>query len=120
MAYQAAKVDDPRAMMEWVLALENGQFALPAPTLSIYLDTPWDLARALILKKAERSYTNKAFDEYEADIALQQRVRANYEAIVAADLLGPWQIVRASHDGAMRPPQAIADEIMAHIDAVTA
>lgn len=117
MAYQAAKLDagEARAMMDWILALETGQFALPRPKLSIYLDTPWDLARELILKKAQRSYTDKAFDAYEADIALQQRVRANYEAIVAADLLGPWRVVHASEGRAMRPPQAIVDEIRSHI-----
>ncbi|RYY32499.1 MAG: thymidylate kinase, partial [Sphingomonadales bacterium] len=118
MAYQAARVapEASRALMDWILALETGQFALPRPALSIYLDTPWDLARAMILQKAERSYTSKSFDEYEADIALQQRVRANYEAIVAADLLGPWQIVRASEHGAMRTPEAIVAEIIGHID----
>jgi dTMP kinase len=117
MAYQAAKLDtdEARAMMEWILALETGQFALPRPALSIYLDTPWDLARALILKKAQRSYTDKSFDAYEADIALQQRVRTNYEAIVAADLLGPWRIVHASDGGAMRAPEAIVGEIIAYI-----
>jgi len=117
MAYQAARVgaDEARALMEWILALETGQFALPRPTLSIYLDTPWDLARQLILKKAQRSYTEKSFDAYEADIALQQRVRANYEAVVAADLLGPWRVVHASEDGAMRAPEAIVDEIISHI-----
>ncbi|WP_213982166.1 dTMP kinase [Sphingomonas sp. dw_22] len=117
MAYQAAKLDagEARAMMEWILALETGQFALPRPKLSFYLDTPWDLARELILKKAQRSYTDKAFDAYEADIALQQRVRANYEAIVAADLLGPWRTVHASEGGAMRAPDAIVGEIISHI-----
>ena len=118
MAYQGARVppEESRALMDWILALETGQFALPAPALSIYLDTPWELARAMILQKAERSYTAKSYDEYEADVALQQRVRANYEAIVAADLLGPWRIVRASEGGAMRPPQDIVAEIIGHID----
>ena len=120
MAYQGARVEpqESRALMEWILTLETGQFALPAPALSIYLDTPWDLAKAMILQKAERSYTAKTFDEYEADVALQQRVRANYEAIVAADLLGPWQIVRASEGGAMRAPEAIIAEIIGHLDTI--
>lgn len=117
MAYQGAKLggDEGRALMDWILALETGQFALPRPRLSIYLDTPWDLARELILQKAQRSYTTRSFDEYEADIALQQRVRGNYEAIVAADLLGPWRVVRASEGGAMRAPEAIVEEILSHI-----
>ncbi|MBO9714908.1 dTMP kinase [Sphingomonas sp.] len=120
MAYQAARADhgEARALMDWILALETGQFALPTPALSIYLDTPWDIARALILQKAQRSYTDRSYDEYEADIALQARVRANYEAIVAADLLGPWRVVRASDEGRLRPPEDIAGEIHAHVDAL--
>lgn len=118
MAYQGARVDpgNARAIMDWVLELETGQFALPAPRLSIYLDTPWELARAMILKKVERSYTAESFDAYEADVALQARVRANYEAIVEADLFGPWQIVRASENGDMRPPATIVAEIIGHIE----
>ncbi len=119
MAYQAAKVDEARAMMDWILALETGQFALPAPALSIYLDTPWEMAKALILQKAQRSYTDRSYDEHEADAALQLRVRTNYEAMVEAGLLGPWRIVRASQDGAMRTPHAIAGEIMTHLDALS-
>lgn len=121
MAYQAARApaEESAALMAWILALETGQFALPAPALSIYLNTPWDLARSLILQKAERSYTSKSFDEYEADVALQQRVRANYESIVAADMLGPWQIVHASADGAMRPPADIVSDILRHMEAVS-
>jgi dTMP kinase len=120
MAYQGARVeaDESRALMEWISALEIGQFELPRPALSIYLDTPWELARAMILQKAQRSYTDKSFDAYEADIALQQRVRANYEAIVAADLLGPWRIVHASADGTMRARDAIVADIIGHIDQV--
>lgn len=117
MAYQAARVDpaESRAMMEWILALETRQFGLPAPTLSVYLDTPWALARELILRKARRSYTDASFDAYEADIALQQRVRANYEAIVAADLFGPWRVVHANDGEAMRAPDAIVGEIIGFI-----
>lgn len=117
MAYQAARLEasDPGAMMDWIAAMETGQFGLPRPALSIYLDTPWELARAMILQKAQRSYTDAQFDAYEADIALQQRVRANYESMVASGLLGPWQIVHASDGGAMRPRDAIVAEIIAHI-----
>lgn len=119
MAYQAARVaaEESEALMDWILRLEGDQFGLPAPTLSIYLNTPWDLARAMILQKAERSYTDKSFDAYEADVALQQRVRANYESIVARDLFGPWRTVHASAEGAMRPPADIVSEIISALDA---
>ena len=117
MAYQGAKLPEGEALaiMEWILALETGQFGLPSPTLSVYLDTPWELARELILQKAQRSYTDKSYDEYEADIALQQRVRGNYETIVSAGLLGPWQVIHASADGTMRPREAIVADMLRHL-----
>ena len=117
MAYQGAKLPEDEALgiMEWILALETGQFGLPSPTLSIYLDTPWEMARAMILQKAQRSYTDRSFDEHEADAALQLRVRNNYEAMAAAGLLGPWRVVRASSGGAMRPPAEIAAEILGYL-----
>lgn len=117
MAYQGARADAAaaRALMDWIARLEVEQFALPTPHLSIYLDTPWELARELILQKVQRSYTDRSFDEYEADIALQQRVRTNYEAIVAADLLGPWRVVQTSSGGTMRTREAIVDEIFGQI-----
>nr|WP_206376866.1 dTMP kinase [Sphingomonas sp. G-3-2-10] len=117
MAYQAAKVsaDEARPLMDWIGELELRQFALPSPDLCVYLDTPWELARAMILQKAQRSYTDRSFDEHEADVALQQRVRANYEDMLANGPLEPWRVVRASEDGTMRTPQAIVAEILTHI-----
>lgn len=117
MAYQGARVapEQSHALMSWILGLETGQFALPRPALSFYLDTPWELARELILQKAQRSYTDKSYDEYEADIALQQRVRGNYETIVSAGLLGPWQVIHASADGTMRPREAIVADMLRHL-----
>jgi len=110
MAYQAARVPaaEADAMMGWVLSLETGAFALPRPTLSIYLDTPWELARELILQKRQRSYTDRSYDEYE--------VRTNYEAMVSGDMLGPWQVVHASQDGVMRAREAITAEIRGYLD----
>ncbi len=118
MAYQGAKVppEEARALMAWILELETGQFALPAPALNVYLDTPWDLARELILKKAQRSYTDRSYDVHEEDVALQQRVRANYEAIARDGLLGRWSVVQASQDGAMRPTARIVADILTAIE----
>ncbi len=115
MAYQAAKVgsDEAHELMAWIVALETGQFAMPAPDLSIYLDTPLNVARAQIARKQQRSYTDQTFDAHEADDGLQTRVRASYSALVGGDLLGRWRRVVTGHDGAMRPPADIAAEIVA-------
>lgn len=118
VAYQSAKVPDGEAaaLMRWIVALETGQFALPAPDLSIYLDTPVDTARRQIAQKAQRAYTDLVYDEHEADMGLQARVRARYTALSETDLLGAWHRVAVIADGAMRAPDDIADEIVEAID----
>ena len=111
IAYQAAKVPaaDAPALRDWVLALECGQFQLPAADLQIYLDTPVAVARDLIARKRRRSYTDRTYDENEADLALQQRVRDNYAAMAAASLGGRWATV----PGPPRTPEEVVDGIIA-------
>lgn len=117
-AYQAAKVDDAEAaaLMQWIVALETGPFALPLPSLSIYLDTPLATARAQIAQKHRRDYTDRTYDEHEADGALQANVRRRYAELAGGDLLGRWHTVAPVRDG-MRPPADIAAEIIAALDA---
>ncbi|SFP93178.1 dTMP kinase [Sphingomonas rubra] len=118
MAYQAAQ-EDPGgsdALMRWIGRLEIDQFGLPLPDLNVYLDTPADIARGLILRKRKRSYTDDPLDAYEADDGLQRRVRERYEAMVAEGLLGHWARVPTVVDGALRPPREIAAAIVGAID----
>ena len=117
IVYQAAKVPAARApaLMEWIVALETVQFGLPLPDLSIYLDTPLDVARRLIAQKAQRSYTDRTFDENEADDALQQRVRDGYAALAGGTMLGRWHHVSTVTDGASRPPADLAAEVVAAV-----
>lgn len=119
MAYQAAQVPAPEAeaLMRWIARLELDQFALPAPDLSIYLDTPVEAARELIFRKRKRSYTEDALDAYEADVALQHRVRANYAAMAEEALLGRWATVPTMADDTLRTPAAIAAAIIGAMDA---
>ena len=119
LAYQAAKVpaDAADALMRWTWALETAQFALPAPDLQIYLDTPVAVARGLIALKRRRSYTDDAFDQNEADDALQYRVREQYAALAASDWAGRWLTVATTAGGATRPPPTIAADIVAAVTA---
>lgn len=114
MVYQAsqAATGEAEALMAWIVRLETEQFGLPVPDLSVYLDTPPALARELIMKKHRRSYTDYAFDTYEADAALQTRVRAHYAAIAGTQLLGRWATVSTARGNAMRPPADIADDVV--------
>ena len=115
MAYQGAQVPRAKsaALIEWIADLETRGFALPGPDLSVYLDTPQDVARALIARKRRRSYTDDAFDAYEADVALQARVRENYAAMAAEGLLGRWATVATTAEGVSRAPDAVAADVVA-------
>jgi dTMP kinase len=119
IVYQAAKVPADRApaLSEWIVAMETGQFGLPLPDLSIYLDTPLAVSRRLIAQKAQRSYTTRTFDENEADDALQRRVREGYEALAAAGAFGRWHrvptIVRGEAGDTLRPPADLAAAVVA-------
>jgi dTMP kinase len=114
MAYQAAKVApaESAAMMRWILRMETDLFALPPPDLSVYLDTPLEVARELILRKRPRDYTDRHYDEHEADLELQRRVRENYAMMVADGLAGPWLHVSTVAEGTLRPVADIAGEIV--------
>lgn len=120
LVYQASKgaPGDAAALMAWTWTLETDAFALPPPDLSIYLDTPIARARTQIAMKRARSYTDRTFDENEADLGLQARVRDNYSALAAADYAGRWVTVAtmaAVAGGAMRTPTDIAAEIVGEI-----
>jgi len=121
IAYQAAKVPEHEvgAMIDWIIHLEATAFALPAPDLNVYLDTPVDAARSLILLKQRRSYTDRSLDEHEQDVALQQRVRQNYAALASTCGLGSWITVRTvDAEGALRSPADIGREIANHVGSV--
>ena len=115
IAYQAAQVprEEADTLAAWIARLEVEQFGLPLPTLSVYLDTPADVARDLILRKRRRSYTDDALDAYEADIALQTRVREVYAGLAASATLGRWATVPTVEDGTLRSPADIATAIAA-------
>jgi len=117
MVYQAAKVKaaEARAMMDWIFALETKTFGVTPPDLSIYLDTPVSHARKLILQKHRRSYTDRAYDEHEADLALQKQVRTNYSLLASTNVLSPWHIVSTAVGKVMRAPSDISEEIVRRI-----
>ena len=120
LVYQAAKTapEDAAALMAWTWALETDAFALPPPDLTVYLATPVDVARRQIAQKRQRSYTDEAFDQNEADAALQVRVRENYAALATTGWAGRWVTVQTVADAAMRAPGDIAAEIVAAVEAV--
>ena len=117
MAYQSARGQggDANRLMHWILALETGTFGLRLPDVSVYLDTPPARALDQILQKRQRSYTDRALDENEADAALQLGVRDAYRAMVERQVGGRWVTVATMEGDVMRTPVSIAEEIVAAI-----
>jgi dTMP kinase len=117
MVYQASKVPltAAREMMDWIFHMETATFGVQPPDLSIYLDTPLEMAHQLMLLKHRRSYTDRQYDEHEADLELQRRVRENYATIARSGLAGPWHVVSTVAQSGLRPPIDIAHEIVEHV-----
>lgn len=117
MVYQASKVSPAAAgeMMDWIFRMETETFGVRPPDLSIYLDTPLETAHQFMLLKHRRSYTDRQYDEHEADLELQRRVRENYAAIAQSGLAGPWQVVSTVVRSDIRPPLDIANDVVNHV-----
>lgn len=117
MAYQGARMPaaDRPAFLDWLARTEFDTFAMPKPALTLLLATDTATADALVARKAQRSYTDATRDLHEAAGDLMTRVAAAYVDLATADPR-TWRPVQAlDASGALRTPQAIADDAWALI-----
>jgi dTMP kinase len=114
-AHQGAKLqgDERRRLLDWLDAVEYGEFALPRPDLVVLLDTPVALARTLVGRKGARGYTTLEADIHEADAGHSAATREVYlELAQRFGREGGWHVVpTAGEDGAPRGIDEIAGEI---------
>lgn len=117
VAYQAAKVEPERRfeLMEWIATLELEVFRLPQPDLNVLLRLDVAAAREMIERKAPRAYTALTHDIHEADDSLQERLRENYEYLVAQNMIANWLPVNVSEGGALLPPCDICSKILPYL-----
>ena len=110
-AHQGAKLqgEERRRLLDWLDAVEYGEFGLPRPDLVVLLDTPVALARTLVARKGARGYTTLEADIHEADTAHTTATRDVYLELAQR---GGWRVVStAAGDGSLRDVDEIADEI---------
>jgi dTMP kinase len=110
-AHQGAKLqgDERRRLLDWLEAVEYGEFALPRPDLVVLLDTPVALARELVGRKGARGYTTLEADIHEADASHTSATREVYLELAERE---SWRVVlTARDDGEPRDVDEIADEI---------
>ena len=112
IAYQCAKLEDISAqdkLMEWILALEFGHFAIPKPDLNIFLDVPFTFTRRKLTGERsgdDRDYLNGTKDIHEESLDFQSKVRDLYLRISEKD--DRLALVScAAEDGTMLPPEEI-------------
>src|SRR3954454_51339 len=79
-AHQGAKLqgDERRRLLDWLEAVEYGEFGLPRPDLVVLLDTPVALARTLVGRKGARGYTTLEADIHESDAGHSTATRDVY------------------------------------------
>jgi dTMP kinase len=114
-AHQGAKLqgDERRRLLDWLEAVEYGEFGLPRPDRVILLDTPVALARTLVGRKGARGYTTLEADIHEADTAHTTATREVYLELARR---GNWHVVStAAADGTLRDVDEIAEEIWEHV-----
>jgi dTMP kinase len=114
-AHQGGKLqgEERRRLVDWLDAVEYGEFGLPRPDRVILLDTPPALARTLVGRKGARSYTALDADIHEADA---EHTAATREVYLELAERGNWVVVSTvGDDGELRDVDDIADEIWEHV-----
>jgi len=117
MAHQGAKLAaaaEREAFYEWVRRLEYGLLGLPEPDLHVLLDVPVRTAAGLLGSREADARVPASHDIHERDLAyLEATSRAYHE--VAARRAPSWAVVRCAPDGAMLPPEKIAEDVWAAV-----
>jgi dTMP kinase len=113
LAHQGAKLQgaERARLLEWLEAVEFGEFKLPRPDLVILLDMPPNLAQSLVAMKAARSYTAMPADIHEGAEEHLAGAREVYLELAARDPKR-WQVFSGRDQrGALRAPDEIAAEV---------
>lgn len=91
IAFRCAKLTNEseiKKLTDWILDLEYNYFQIPKPTLSIFLNVPFDFTRKNLSEQRtgdDRNYLNGKEDIHEKDIDFQNKVRNVYLREVKKD-----------------------------------
>ncbi len=96
------------AYLDWLFDFEYGKIGIPAPDAVLYLDVDPAVSQRLMTGRYGGREEKK--DIHERDVAYLEKSRA--AAVYCADRLG-WRSIRCCRDGAMRPLDEIAAEVLA-------
>ncbi|WP_297164505.1 hypothetical protein [Thermogemmatispora sp.] len=112
LAHQGARLDgaERAAFLRWLAHLEYEVFALPRPTLTLYLRLPVAVASSLLATRAQQRRSD-ARDIHEENSAYLARCAEVYEQLASAQADGPWEIVSCvDEQERLRSPEEIQEE----------
>ncbi len=116
VSYQCGKVENDverKELAKWILDLEYNHFAIPKPTVSFFLDVPFNFTKRKLEEQRDgddRDYLQGKKDIHESSLDLQQRVREVY--LSAAESDENLHIINCSSEsGAMESPERIFTKI---------
>lgn len=117
-AHQGSRVPASKRgeFLSWLRQLEYEVYGLPAEDLVVYLRLPVAQAHRLVAEKSGRDYTDKKHDIQEADLAHLEAASGVYDQLAQHP---QWVRIECldTASGALRPPEAIHEDILAAVDA---
>ncbi|HCI56170.1 MAG TPA: dTMP kinase [Bacteroidales bacterium] len=112
IAYQCAKIKDKEGqnkLKNWIFKLEFEYFAIPKPSINIFLDVPFYFTKDKLTSGrngSDRKYLNGQNDIHESNLIFQMRVREMYLKVAENDP-SLTVINCADSDGRMLCPEKI-------------
>ncbi len=94
--------------LDWLYDFEYRKLGIPKPDLVIFLDMPNEVSQRLLAHRYDGDETRR--DIHERDIVYLEHCRQ--AALFTAEHSG-WEIVRCASDGAARPIDEIAADVLA-------
>ena len=115
ICHQCAQLPTDRQddLSGFIERMEYIVYGIPKPDLVCVLDMPPAAAQEMVLKKKPRGYTDKKQDMHEGDL---RHLTAAHEAYGRFARSRGWKTFKCTDpDGAVRPVQAIGDELFAAV-----
>lgn len=97
----------------WLKNLEYGDFEVPRPDTTIYLNVPVDYTMALRKNRANKITGGEKQDIHEA--SEKHLIDASMTGLLAADILN-WEVIECVKDGQMRTIDDIAQEVWQRVN----
>ena len=121
VAYSCAKVsvEEARELAIHLDKVDYDVFGQPVPDLIIHLDISIKHSAELVAKKAERCYTDRDADVYEADHDFLKKVAINYRSLVKTTTrYRKWVTIELERNGHLLDEDTVFEKIISVVERV--